>query len=96
MINFYAAEHHLTNAEAITEVLKMYGLETQEYYTAVKSTPPKEKTVEEVANELKVSNQIVKDIEVGQENLRKETGTFFFFKGEESPKKWQCVTVADL
>ena len=78
VINFYAAEHHLSNAEAITEVLKMYGLETQEYHTAVKSTPPKVKTVAEVADELKVSNQIVSDIELGQENLRKETGTFFF------------------
>lgn len=78
VINFYAAEHHLSNAEAITEVLKMYGLETQEYHTAVKTSPPKGRTVAEVADELKIANQIVSDIELGRENLRKETGSFFF------------------
>ena len=78
VINFYAAEHHLTNAEAITAVLRMYGLETEEYDTAKVKSPPKVKTVEEVAEDLKVRNMIASDIEVGQENLRKETGNFFF------------------
>ena len=79
VINFYAAEHNLSNAEAISEVLKMYGLDMREYYSPVKSEPPaKAKTVEEVADELKVANLIVTDIELGRENLRKENGNFFF------------------
>ena len=79
VINFYAAEHHLSNAEAITAVLRMYGLETEEYDKAeVKSLPPKVKTVSEVADELKVANVIATDISLGQENLEKDTGSFFF------------------
>lgn len=79
VINFYAAEHNLSNAEAISEVLKMYGLDMREYYSPVKSEQPaKAKTVEEVADELKVANLIVSDIELGRENLWKENGNFFF------------------
>lgn len=78
VINFYAAEHHLTNAEAITEVLRMYGLETEDYHTPVKVSPPKVKTVAEVADDLKVANMIASDISLGQENLEKDTGIFFF------------------
>ena len=78
VINFYAAEHHLSNAEAISEVLRMYGLDTREYYSPVKSEPVKTKTVEEVANELKVADMIATDIELGRENLRREIGNFFF------------------
>ena len=78
LINFYAAEHHLSNAEAITGVLKMYGLEMEDYHTPVKVSPPKVKTVAEVADDLKVANMIAADIELGQENLGKDTGNFFF------------------
>ena len=78
VINFYATEHHLSNAEAITEVLRMYGLETDDYHTPVKVSPPKVKTVAEVADDLKVANMIAADIELGQENLRKAVGNFFF------------------
>ena len=28
VINFYAAEHHISNAEAIVQVFKMYGLDS--------------------------------------------------------------------
>ena len=78
VINFYAAEHHLTNAEAITEVLRMYGLETQEYHTPPVKPTPKVKTVAEVAEDLKVASMIASDISLGQENLGKDTGNFFF------------------
>ena len=79
VINFYAAEHNLSNAEAISEVLKMYGLDTREYYPTEKvASVPKAKTVEEVADELKVADMIAMDIEMGRENLRKEIGNFFF------------------
>ena len=79
VINFYAAEHHMTNADAITAVLRMYGLETEEYdKVEVKPLPPKVKTVLEVADDLKVVNMIASDIELGQENLGKDTGNFFF------------------
>lgn len=79
VINFYAAEHHMTNAEAITAVLRMYGLETEEYDKAeVKPLPPKVKKVSEVVDDLKVANMIATDISLGQENLEKDTGIFFF------------------
>ena len=79
VINFYAAEHHLTNAEAITAVLRMYGLETEEYDSAeVKTRTMKKKTVEELAEDLKVADMIVGDIEHGRENLSEATGNFFF------------------
>ena len=78
VINFYAAEHHLTNAEAITEVLRMYGLETQDYHTPPVKPTPKVKTVAEVADDLKFANMIASDISLGQENLGKDTGIFFF------------------
>jgi len=80
VINFYATEHNLSNAEAISEVLKMYGLDTREYYPTrtEKVAPAMSKTLEEVADELKVANMIATDIELGRENLRKENGNFFF------------------
>lgn len=78
VINFYAAEHHLTNAEAITEVLRMYGLETQDYHTPPVKPTQKVKTVAEVAEDLKVASMIASDISLGQENLEKDTGNFFF------------------
>ena len=78
VINFYAAEHHLSNTEAITAVLRMYGLETEDYHTPSVKPTSKKKTMEEVADDLKVANMIATDIELGQENLGKDTGIFFF------------------
>ena len=78
VINFYAAEHHLSNTEAITAVLRMYGLETEDYHTPSVKPTSKKKTMEEVADDLKVANMIATDIELGHENLGKDTGIFFF------------------
>lgn len=65
VINFYAAEHQLSNAEAIGQVFKIYGL-----YSSSKNFADKaEKTVEEVAEDLKLANMIAEDIEKAAENL---------------------------
>ena len=98
VINFYATEHNLTNAEAITAVLRMYGLETEDYHTSVKVSSPKVKTVAEVADELKVANMIATDIELGQENLRKATGNFFFQRrgiSKEVALRYGCGFIKD-
>ena len=77
VINFYAAEHHLTNTEALREVFRLYGLDTYEESRDIKSSSPNtRRKEEEIAEELKLTDQIVADIEIGQENLSK--GKFFF------------------
>lgn len=77
VINFYAAEHHLTNTEALREVFRLYGLDTYEESRDIKSSLPKTRSKEEeIAKELKVTNRIVTDIEMGRSNLRE--ANFFF------------------
>lgn len=71
VINFYAAEHHLSNAEAIGQVFKIYGLDSSSKNFDDKA----EKTVEEVAENLKLANLIAEDIERAAENL-KQTNYF--------------------
>ena len=74
VINFYAAEHHLTNADAIIEVIRLYGLDTAENISVSKVVDGQSSTVE-LAEELKVANVIVEDIAMATENL-KETDYF--------------------
>ena len=69
VINFYAAEHHLSNAEAIGQIFKMYGLDSSSKNFADKA----EKTVEEVAENLKLANVIAEDIAQAAENLNQST-----------------------
>lgn len=76
VINFYAAEHHLTNTEALREVFRLYGLETYEDFTKSESTQTKKE--EEVSAYLKIADMIVTDIELGRENLKRGQGKFFF------------------
>lgn len=45
VINFYAAEHHLTNTEALREVFRLYGLDTYEESRDIKSSLPKTRIV---------------------------------------------------
>ncbi len=71
VINFYAAEHHLSNAEAIVQVFKIYGLD----YNSKNFDDKARKTVEEVAENLKLANLIAEDIERAAENL-KQTNYF--------------------
>lgn len=76
VINFYAAEHNLTNAEALREVFRLYGFETSKEYAKAESSQAKK--VEEMAEDLKIASQIVADMELGRENLKKGQGNFFF------------------
>ncbi len=65
VINFYAAEHHISNAEAIGQVFKIYGLDFSPKNFADKS----EKTVEEVAENLELAKMIAEDIAKATKNL---------------------------
>ncbi len=74
VINFYAAEHHISNAEAITQVFKMYGLDTPEKISFSKVVAEQSDTME-LAEELKIANIIAEDIETATEHLN-ETDYF--------------------
>ena len=69
VINFYAAEHYLSNADAIVQVFKMYGLDSTQKNFVSKVEHAPSKTVEEVAENLQLANMIVEDIEKATENL---------------------------
>ena len=75
VINFYAAEHHLSNADAIAQVFKIYGLDSTQknFVSKVEHVPLK--TVEEVAEDLQLANIIAEDIAKATENLN-ETNYF--------------------
>ena len=100
VINFYAAEHHISNTEAITQVLKMYGLDTPEKISVSKVVAEQSGTME-LAKELKVANIIAEYIAMATEHLN-ETNYFVkrgisdevamshncgFIKGWTHPKK---------
>ena len=57
VINFYAAEHHLTNADAIIEVIRLYGLDTAENISVSKVVDWQSGTTE-LAEELKFASVI--------------------------------------
>lgn len=74
VINFYAAEHHLSNAEAIIEVIKLYGLDTAGNISVSKVVDWQSGTTE-LAEELKFASVIAEDISRATENLN---GTDYF------------------
>ena len=86
VINFYAAEHHLTNADAIRQVFKIYGLDSSPQNFAGKV----EKTVEEVAENLKLASVIAEDIARATENLNQTN--YFESRGisEEVVMRYGC------
>ena len=71
VINFYAAEHHISNADAIPEVLRLYGLDfpQPQYKHTINNTPIIEKTTKEIADDLQVSNFIADDIATAADQL---------------------------
>ena len=71
VINFYAAERHISNAEALQGIFVLYGLETTRMgqIRGSEGQNKTEKTVEEIANDLQIANLIVEDIEKATENL---------------------------
>lgn len=74
VINFYAAEHHLSNAEAIVQIFKIYGLNSiQKKFVGSKVENTPSKTVEEIAEDLQLANLIVEDIAKATENLNQTT-----------------------
>ena len=89
VINFYAAEHHISNADAIPEVLRLYGLDfPQPQYN--NNTPIIEKTTKEIADDLLVSNFIADDIATAADQLHL---TDYFSKrgiSIETAKRFNC------
>lgn len=73
VINFYAAEHGISNVEAIPRVLSLYGLETLRYESprASKTDAKPTASIEEIAAELEIATIIAEDIEKAAENLSK-------------------------
>ena len=59
VINFYAAEHHLSNADAIGQVFKIYGLDFVQKNVIGKTEHSQVATVEEIAENLKLANVVV-------------------------------------
>ena len=74
VINFYAAEHHLSNADAIMEVIRLYGLDTTEN-TSVSKVVDGQSGTTELAEELKIASIIAEDIVSATGNLN-ETDYF--------------------
>jgi len=68
VINFYAAEHHMSNADAIVEVFRLYGLSTAENISISKVADGQSDTTD-LAEELKILNMIAEDISRATENL---------------------------
>ena len=75
VINFYAAEHHITNTDAISQVFKMYGLDTVEKNISASKVVAEQSETIELAEELKVANIIAEDIAMATEHLN-ETNYF--------------------
>jgi len=100
VINFYAAEHHMSNADAIVEVFRLYGLSTAENISISKVADGQSDTTD-LAEELKILNMIAEDISRATENLSetdyfskrgisKEVASRYgcgFVKGWTHPKK---------
>ena len=91
VINFYAAEHHITNADAIMQVFRLYGLDTIEN-SSVSKVDGGQSSVAELVEELKVANIIAEDIAKSAENLN-ETD---YFQSVEFQTKWLYAITADL
>ena len=67
VINFYAVEHRISNAEAIPRVFTLYGLQQPHHEPP---TPIKNDfKIEDIANDLQVSNFIADDIDTASEQL---------------------------
>ena len=71
VINFYAAEHRLNNAEALRRIFSLYGIE-KTLYEPLRASEGQNKiaqTPEEIAENLMLSNVIAEDIATAAENL---------------------------
>lgn len=69
VINFYAAEHHLSNSDAIVQVFKIYGLDSTQKNFIGKAEQTSSKTVEEIAENLQLASMIAEDIRKAEETL---------------------------
>ncbi len=92
VINFYAAEHHLNNAEALQQMFNIYGLETPKsnFRASEQSSQKSEKTVEEITEDLQLENVIAEDIAKAGENLNQTS--YFKSRGisEEITTRYGC------
>ena len=92
VINFYAAEHHLSNADALQQIFTLYGLD-EPFYEPLKASEGQNKstqTSEEIAENLKLANMIAEDIEKGVENLKQTS--YFESRGisKEVAERYNC------
>ena len=90
VINFYAAEHHLSNAEAIVQVFKMYGLDSVHKNSGGNTEKNSSANNEEIVEELQMANVIAEDIAKAVENLNQTT--YFQSRGisREVAEKYNC------
>ena len=71
VINFYAAERHISNAEALQGIFTLYGLD-KPFYEPLRASEGQNNSVdntEKVAEDLQLANAIAEDIENAIENL---------------------------
>ena len=71
VINFYAAEWHISNAEALRQVFILYGVE-ERHHEPLRASEGQNKiaqTTEKIVEDLQLANLIVEDIEMATENL---------------------------
>lgn len=68
VINFYAAEHHISNSDAIVEVFKLYGLNTMDNISVSKVADGQSDSMK-LVEELKILNIIAEDIAKAEGSL---------------------------
>ena len=71
VINFYAAEHHISNAEALRQVFILYGVE-ERHHKPLRASEGQNKitqTTEKIVEDLQLANVIAEDIDKAAENL---------------------------
>lgn len=90
VINFYAAEHHLSNAEAIVQIFKFYGLDSTQKNFIDEVKHISSKSVEEIAENLQLASVIAEDIAKATENLNQTN--YFQRRGisEEVAVRYGC------
>lgn len=99
VINFYAAEHHVSNIEAIAQVSALYGLEVpkkkfKKISHTHKHTSSNDKPLEKLKSPAEIE-VIAKDILLAASHLRE---TDYFIKrgiSYETAEKYNCGYIAD-
>lgn len=92
VINFYAAEHHISNSDALKQVFTLYGLDSPIYKSLVASERQNKTDgeVEEITEDLQLKNIIAEDMEKAAENLKQTS--YFESRGisREIAEQYNC------